>query len=876
MGAVSQHLIGLLKRQVEEHGLVVWFDPEGHYTDLAADLTLPDIAVEIYDGSFFELRHRLEPHLGAPGDAPPRLLVYVPLGEEETHNALVELTEPGVVLRPGSHSSKRNTRLAAVARAALRPILGRKELDEAEQKTRAVLLTLADLDRLGGIGSNVLSVIFDISHPHDVALKFLASADHDAAIQEKQAMPDLLQRFGDTFGFEHASEGSCAAVRDALARHLLMTEFALSLSGPLPPDLSSVPTADGEEGEACASLVHEWRNRLDLRESYANHADRVEQEMGLRRKALDLDQIRGCHTFSAVESALQTAVENLTLDDRDRDEEDHRSIMALIEERLHGFWSSWPDRYPEVQPRWRLIQAAVEVIHTAHRVEEELKRITVGPEEILRRYAGSPEDAWCDLDAHHRRFEVRDFNFYRSDTAHETLERLVVRARQRYMTAANLLSEHFLGALRENRFEMPGLQPQLSTFSRYVEPHLKDDKKTAYVLIDSLRYEMARELSREMEDDHGAELSVAVGTVPTITEIGMAALMPGAESGARVVPVAQGRLGLEVAGTVLRDRKGRLDHLKKWSDEASLKLYVTRLESLYTSTKKSRVGAAVRDADLVLVTSQEIDEQGESGGGPTARLFMDEVLRRIPRAITALADLGCERIVIASDHGYIFADELDSDTKIDPPGGETSDLHRRVWVGVGGSEDPSFFRVPLSRMGLSDDLEVAVPWGLGAFRVPGGASAYFHGGMSPQELAIPVLALTSKQTAASPEPSADIDWDIRLGARTISTRVISVRVGGRSASLLDPTLPRCRLEVRVGDNVVSEPMVAAYDYSETAQDFGLALQEDGKIDDNAVTLVVDPDAHPEAREGMASVHLLDSTTGRTLASLDGVEVSISV
>ena len=856
----------------------MWFDPEGHYTDLAGDLSLPDAAVEAYGGSFFELRHRLEPYLSAPGDSPPRLLIYVPLQEEETHNALVELTEPGVVLQPGSHSSKRNTRLGVIARAALRPILGKKELDEAEQKARQGIFTLADLDDLTTTRSGVLSVIFDISHPHDVALKFLGSTEYDAALQEKEAVPDLVQRFGDTFGFESTTEDSCAGIRDSLARHLLMTEFQRSLSGPLPPQLSSVWVAGGEEGEACASLVHAWRNRLDLRESYAHHADRVEGEMGLRRVDFDLEQARECHTFSAVEAALQTAVEGWTLDSSGWSEERHRYLMDLLKERLRGFWASWPDRYPEVQPRWRLIQAAVEVIHIANRIEEELKNITGGPEEILQRYAGEPGSgyAWCDLDAHHRRFEVRDFNFFRSAGTRESFEKLANRTRQRYAGAAGLLSERFLAALKENKFEMPGLQRQLATFRKHVEPNLKSGKKTAYMLVDSLRYEMARELSQELEGDHEADLSAAVGTVPTITEIGMAALMPGAESGAKVVPVSQGKLGLEVAGSVLRDRKSRVDHLKKWADGKSLKMYETKLESLFASTKKSKVGAAIKDADLVLVTSQEIDEQGEAGGGPTARLFMDEVLRRIPRAITTLADLGCERIVLASDHGYIFADELDSDTKLDPPGGETLDLHRRVWVGVGGSEEPSFCRMSLSRMDLSDDLEVAVPWGLGAFRVPGGASAYFHGGMAPQELAIPVLALTPKQTAASSAPSADIDWDIKLGSSRISTRVISVRVGGRSASLLDPALPRCRLEVRIGDNIVSEPIVAVYDYSETAQDFGLALLEDGKIDDNAVTLVIDPEAHPEAREGTASLYLVDSTTGLTLDCVEGVEVSIPV
>ncbi len=71
---------------------------------------------------------------------------------------------------------------SAVARAALRPILGREELAEAEQKARAGLLTLTDLDRLGEMGSSVLSVIFDISHPHDVALKFLGSTGYDSEI----------------------------------------------------------------------------------------------------------------------------------------------------------------------------------------------------------------------------------------------------------------------------------------------------------------------------------------------------------------------------------------------------------------------------------------------------------------------------------------------------------------------------------------------------------------------------------------------------------------------------------------------------------------------------------------------------------------------
>ena len=558
-------------------------------------------------------------------------------------------------------------------RAALSAILSSDELEQAEKKARAGTFTLADLDALSETRSGILSVIFSASYPQDVALKFLSGTDYDTQIQEG-GYPGPRTELRFFVRIRPCGAGVMHRIPGHASRHLLMTEFGRTLSEPLPPELSSVSVAEGEEAEACGDVVHVWRNRRDLRDSYAQHADRVEREMGLDRMGFGLEQVRGCHTFAAVESDLQSAVENYALEASSWNDAEFEDLMCLIEERLDGFWSSWPERYPDVQPRWRLVQAAIEVIHAADQIQQGLKNTAYGPVDILQRYIGEPgvEPAWCDIDTHHRRFEVRGFNYYAPGGRDESLDKLVNRTRQRYVGAASQLSERFLAALQKEKFELPGLRRQLATFSKHVEPHVKSGKKTAYVLVDSLRYEMARELFRELQGDHEADLAVAVGTVPTITEIGMAALMPGAESGARVVSVSRGT-GLEVGRTVLSDRKSRIDLLKKWSDERSVKMYETKVNNVFTASRKSKVAASIRDADLVLVTSQEIDEQGESGGGPTARLFMDEVLRRIPRAITALVDLGCERIVLASDHGYIFADELDSDTKIDPPGGKTQD-----------------------------------------------------------------------------------------------------------------------------------------------------------------------------------------------------------
>lgn len=113
-----------------------------------------------------------------------------------------------------------------------------------------------------------------------------------------------------------------------------------------------------------------------------------------------------------------------------------------------------------------------------------------------------------------------------------------------------------------------------------------------------------------------------------------------------------------------------------------------------------------------------------------------------------------------------------------------------------------------------------------------------------------------------------------MNSKKISTRFVTVLVGGRPAGLFDPALPRVRVEVRAGGSAVSEAVAATYDFSDTALDVGLRLAEGGEVETNTVTLLVDPDTHPQARSGTASVHLLDATTGVELAREDGVELDI--
>lgn len=48
MGKVTEELVKLITKQVDERGIVVWYDPERAYGEVAASLTPPDTTVLQY------------------------------------------------------------------------------------------------------------------------------------------------------------------------------------------------------------------------------------------------------------------------------------------------------------------------------------------------------------------------------------------------------------------------------------------------------------------------------------------------------------------------------------------------------------------------------------------------------------------------------------------------------------------------------------------------------------------------------------------------------------------------------------------------------------------------------------------------------------
>ena len=78
-------------------------------------------------------------------------------------------------------------------------------------------------------------------------------------------------------------------------------------------------------------------------------------------------------------------------------------------------------------------------------------------------------------------------------------------------------------------WECPGVMTQRQFFTHYVQPFLSKGQKVFVIISDALRYEAAADFARRLRSANRwtAEVESVLGVLPSYTQLGMAALLPG-------------------------------------------------------------------------------------------------------------------------------------------------------------------------------------------------------------------------------------------------------------------------------------------------------------------------------------------------------------
>lgn len=735
---MRDYLAGELAKKVSQKGVVLWQDSEREYTDVAASLCPPDAQFVAYQGSWYALRREVEPLLA--GDAPPKLLIYAP-ARAPGEDPLEELRAAGCAYV---------RRLSTLAKDALKGQLSEQRLAEIGSQARTLLEAEAAVS--GDAGGDVRLIgVLGASDARTMTLRVL-TGERSAEVEATNAWSAASELLSAQVGGTLAGAGD-ALRRDAL-RQMVLTEIAAAADG-LPKALASAWTpVNAEQRRRTSDLLSAWRADPVQRDAYGELARQVDDELGLADVLPWAQGLAGCVVTPAIEDlAFVEAVRQLGTGDI-------AAAATLAEQRLRiSPWvqpqGSSGEGWATTARQWRAVQATAALLSA---VSETQPPKDVSPGQLLDWYV---ELGW-KVDRAHRRFEVA-----RNDLR-------VLGALEAAFTAARVAHEQWLDttligfttAIESKGFDSGTLIRQGDIHTKWVRDA---SGPVAYVWVDALRFELGTDLCDGLRaDGHTADLHAAVAAAPTITPVGMANLTPTNGAGLSL-DLDGGDLVIRVSGTKVANVSDRIARLRAAHGGKVL----DRTLDAVAGQGEKELKRALGDADLLLVRSQELDSAGESGMLNAAWSQFNAVLELLRNLVARLGQAGVRRVVITADHGFVTLSRgLGPDRAIDPPPGGTGDLHRRGWVGKGASTTPSTLRVPLASTGIPSELDLIVPRGLAVFRA-GGSKQFFHGGLSPQELLIPVIVI---DTEPAPAPK-ELQVEVTIAGGRITTGAFAASVG---------------------------------------------------------------------------------------------------
>lgn len=727
MHPLHDYVAKQLAEKLKDRRVVVWYDERGEFRPFVDEVrggpraASEPVAVGVagikaslaeYAGSLFELRAVVEPLVSS--DKPGALVVYIPgLAHDAKASVLMELEKAGRTWKPELKQLAKNVLLQKYTLGVV------DEMLPFDRKVSYEDLTRAAAGNSGAEPPSILKSIFhDASGNDGLLTAWLVSAARDAEIVSKEATRELTKLVKARLGLDLVADSPLAKLRAIVLRYVLAGEFRLDLSCDAPASLDGVakpPTKDEE------SAVRELARRLRIghADTYAALADRVEEELGLKNAKLPPGALGSIDTFRFEERVLLGHAGDLIANGK------FGETLDLITAREQCFWLH---RDVGRRAQWEATRRMAELGAVAQEVRDAIRKMSGDTAAWLDAYVSS--NGWFRLDQAQRRLEA-----WIANLDEEPEERPLGVVRRAHEDACHAMADGFTKAMVKTSWTVPGALHQTRIWSDVVAAK---PKPVAYFLVDAMRFEMGVELAQRLPNPSEISLRGAIGALPSITTIGMAALMPGASANFSVVEQGD-KLGVLIDGSFLPDLASR----KKYTAARVPKLVDLALDELL-SLQPSKLNKKLDGIQVIVVRSQEIDHAGETGFTFQARQVMDTVIDNLARAIRKLATAGVEHAVVSADHGHLFfATDRDDSMRTDAPGGNTVELHRRCWIGRGGTTPTGCIRVSASSLGYASDLDLVFPAGTGVFKA-GGDLAFHHGGLSLQEIVVPVLSVRTK------------------------------------------------------------------------------------------------------------------------------------
>jgi uncharacterized protein (TIGR02687 family) len=397
-------------------------------------------------------------------------------------------------------------------------------------------------------------------------------------------------------------------------------------------------------------------------------------------------------------------------------------VLNWVRERRQSHW------YPRYEDIYQAIGFATEF-------QQALAEANLGmtsPAEGVRRYVTS----WYRLDQLYRNFIYHMQKSGQASLLADLYASVENRYTNKFVMAVNDAWQDQIAGL--SKWEIPGYAAQADFYQEQAAGYRRKDQKVAVIISDALRYEVGEECLRRIRalDRFDAELKPMISTLPSYTQLGMAALLP--HNGLAMAEDGSGDIlagGENTKGLAAREKllvAGR-------QGDSARALKAEDLMNMRTEEGK----ALFRDNHIVYVYHNRIDAIGDKlqteDQLPEAA---EDAIADLTKLVRKLTSANFSNILITADHGFLYQHRAldESDFAIaDPQGTEILFRNRRFVIGRGLAPTAGMKHFSAASLGLSGDLEVLIPNSINRMRVKGAGSRFVHGGATLQEVVIPVI-----------------------------------------------------------------------------------------------------------------------------------------
>lgn len=519
---------------------------------------------------------------------------------------------------------------------------------------------------------------------------------------------------------------------------LLVTELEYALGEALPNSLKHFVLPYSSQSNVTVCLA-QWRDSSSKGGSYDNLTRLTAEALGIEGQLenVRVEILLNAETFFDLEKVLARKLRDWVIQTAGTIHADE--IAQIVQRRQNKHWANLrlEDR-PDV-PR-KALHAVYEAIMLAAKFFE-LKNTY--SDEFHYNSAKQIYEAYCrDLYKFDQLYRL--FCEY-SDIADSQGWKLLKDLREEIESAyrnfyLESLAQKWESLIDLEKWNIEGVENQFNFYSSFISSvagkRESRGKVTGYVIIsDAFRYEAAEELFQQLNSKYrfAAEIKSLLGVLPSYTALGMGALLPH-----KTIKYGE-KDDLYIDGKACASLEQRSDILTEYKGIA------IRAQDLLAMSKEDG-REFVRDKEIVYIYHNTIDATGDSASSE------GQTFRAVRQTINELADLvryvvnnlNASRIFVTSDHGFLYTnskpDQTDKNRLISKPDTAVK-LHKRFVLGrnLPAIEDSCTGKLSITA-GIegNEDMSFAIPKGLSLFYFTGGAR-FVHGGMSLQEIVIPVV-----------------------------------------------------------------------------------------------------------------------------------------